>query len=480
MDYEPVIGLEVHVELNTKSKVFCGCSTNFHAAPNTNVCPICLGMPGVLPTMNRAVVDAALAVGLALNCSICRWSKMDRKNYFYPDLAKNYQISQYDLPLCSGGYLEVEVDGQTKRIGVTRVHIEEDTARNVHTIGGKGSAMESGVDFNRSGVPLLEIVSEPDIRSAQEAYAYLTSLKKILQYLNVSDCNMEEGSLRAEANISIRPVGTTAFGTKTEVKNVASFSGTFKAIEYEVIRQRQVLESGGKVVQETRGWDADRGITVSQRTKESAHDYRYFPEPDLTPIAVDDAWIDRVRAGLPELPAARYVRFQSQYGLSDYDASGLTSSMAMADYFEQTVSAGAQAKQAANWIMGDLQALLGEAKSSIEACPIRSGALAEMISLIDKGTISGKIAKELLPEMFSSGKSAQALVEEKGLVQISDSAALASAVSDVLAANPGPVADYRSGKNQAFGFLVGQVMKATKGKANPKMVNDILKQQLEQ
>jgi len=478
MDYEPVIGLEVHVELNTKSKVFCGCSTNFHAAPNTNVCPVCLGMPGVLPTMNRAVVDAALAVGLALNCSICRWSKMDRKNYFYPDLAKNYQVSQYDLPLCSGGYLEVDVDGQTKRIGVTRVHIEEDTARNVHTIGGNGSAMESGVDFNRSGVPLLEIVSEPDIRSAQEAYAYLTSLKKILQYLNVSDCNMEEGSLRAEANISIRPVGTSAFGTKTEVKNVASFSGTFKAIEFEVARQRQVIEGGGVVVQETRGWDADRGITVSQRSKESAHDYRYFPEPDLTPIAVDDAWIERVRTSLPELPAARYERFRTEYGLSEYDAAGLTSSSAVADYFESAVSDGAAAKQAANWIMGDLQALLSEAKRSIENCPISAADLAAMIGLIEKGTISGKIAKDLLPEMFTSGRNAQSLVEEKGLVQISDTDALEKAVQEVIAANPGPVADYRGGKNQAFGFLMGQVMKATKGKGNPKLLNDILKQQL--
>lgn len=479
MEYEPVIGLEVHVELGTKSKVFCGCSTDFHAAPNTNVCPVCLGMPGVLPVMNRAVVDATIAVGLALQCTISRWSKMDRKNYFYPDLAKNYQISQYDLPLCHHGVLDVEVEGRKMRIGVNRAHIEEDTARNVHTIGGDGGAAFSGVDFNRSGVPLLEIVSEPDMRSAQEAYAYLTALKQILLYLGVSDCNMEEGSLRAEANISIRPAGTIEFGTKTEVKNVASFSGTFKAIEYEVARQKQVLESGGKVVQETRGWDADRGITVSQRSKESAHDYRYFPEPDLVPLAVDDPWIDRIRATMPELPQARYARFQEQYSLSPYDAGVLCTTRTMADYFEETAKAGANPKLAANWIMGDLQALLTESKTDIASCPVSSGNLAAMIALIEDSTISGKIAKDVLPEMFRSQKTARDVIEAKGLVQISDTAALEAIVRDVVSANPGPASDYRGGKKQAFGFLVGQIMKATQGKANPKLINDILRKMLD-
>jgi len=477
MNYEPVIGLEVHVELNTKSKVFCACSTNFHAEPNTNVCPICLGMPGVLPVMNRAVVDAAIAVGLALNCTISRYSKMDRKNYFYPDLPKNYQISQYDAPLCFDGHLDVPVEGgATKRVGIHRAHIEEDTARNVHTIGGG----ESGVDFNRSTVPLLEIVTGPDMFSAAEAYAYLTALKQILQYLNVSDCNMEEGSLRAEANISIRPVGCTELGVKTEVKNVASFSGTYKAIEFEIARQRQVLESGGKVVQETRGWDADRGVTYAQRSKESAHDYRYFPEPDLVPIAVDDAWIDRIRSGMPELPLARFARFQSAYALSEYDASVLTSSLAMADYFEAAVKAGAPAKQAANWVMGDLQALLTENKQSIESCPVTPENLAAMLELIEDGTISGKMAKDLLPVMFETGRPARDVVESQGLAQISDTAALETAAREVIAANPGPASDYRSGKKQAFGFLVGQAMKATQGKANPKLVNEILRRILEQ
>lgn len=479
MAYEAVIGLEVHVELSTKSKVFCGCSTHFAAPPNTNVCPVCLGMPGVLPVMNRAVVESAVAVGLALGCTISKWSKMDRKNYFYPDLAKNYQISQYDLPLCHDGAIAIEVDGVPKTIGITRVHIEEDTARNVHTIDGEGGGpSQSGVDFNRSGVPLLEIVSEPDIRSAQEAHAYLTALKQLLQYLDVSDCNMEEGSLRAEANISIRPAGQAAFGVKTEVKNVASFSGTQKAIEFEVARQREVLESGGKVVQETRGWDADRGITVSQRSKESAHDYRYFPEPDLVPIALDDAFVGRIRDAMPELPQARYARFQTAYGLNAYDAGVLTTTRAMADYFEETVRAGAPAKQAGNWIMGDLQALLVESKSDMAACKVSPADLAGMLVLIEEGTISGKIAKGLLPVMFETGKSPKALVEEKGLIQVSDTGAIEAAVREALAANPGPVADFRSGKKQAMGFLVGQIMKATQGKANPKLVNEILNREL--
>lgn len=470
MEYEAVIGMEVHVELNTASKMFCRCSTQFQAPPNTNVCPVCLGMPGVLPVMNKRAVDFAVAVGLALNCTIARWSKMDRKNYFYPDLAKNYQISQYDLPLCHDGCIQIAVNGAAKRIGITRAHLEEDTARNTHTLGGG----VSGVDFNRSGVPLLEIVTEPDISSADEAFAYLTELKRILQYLDVSDCNMEEGSLRAEANVSLRPKGSSEYGVKTEVKNVASFSGVHKAIDYEIARQRQILDEGGVVLQETRGWDADRGITVSQRSKESAHDYRYFPEPDLVPLAVDEAWEMRIREGLPELPRARWARFQEEYGLSGYDADVLTASRAMADYFEATVKAGAGAKQAANWIMGDLQALLTKTAMPIEACKVASAELAAMIRLIDDGTISGKIAKDVLLEMFDTGQSAKSIVEAKGLLQISDKSELVKVVADVVAANPGPVEDFRNGKHKAVGFLMGQVMKATQGKANPKMVNDIL------
>lgn len=475
MEYDAVIGMEVHVELSTASKVFCSCSTQFNAPANTNVCPVCLGMPGVLPVMNRKAVEYSVAAGLALNCTISRWSKMDRENYFYPDLAKNYQISQYDLPLCHGGWIDIRVGGVTKRIGITRAHLEEDTARNTHTLSGG----VSGIDFNRSGVALLEIVTEPDISSADEAFAYLTELKRILQYLEVSDCNMEEGSLRAEANVSLRPRGSAGFGTKTEVKNVASFSGVHKAIDYEIARQRQILDSGGTVVQETRGWDADRGITVSQRTKESAHDYRYFPEPDLVPLAVDEAWEARIRASLPELPQARWRRFQEAYGLSPYDAEVLTASRAMADYFEATVAAGAGAKPAANWIMGDLQALLVKNGLPVEECKVASGELAAMIRLIDDGTISGKIAKDILLEMFDTGQSPTSIVEAKGLIQISDESELERIVAEVVAGNPGPVEDFRNGKEKALGFLVGQAMKASRGKANPKMINEMLLKALE-
>lgn len=475
MEYEAVIGMEVHVEINSKSKVFCACPTDFHAPPNTNVCPICLGMPGALPVLNRDMVDKSVAVGLALNCKISRWSKMDRKNYFYPDLAKNYQISQYDLPLCYGGSMEIEVDGEVRRIGITRAHMEEDTARNTHTIGGG----QSGVDFNRSGVPLLEIVTEPDIRSAAEAYAYLTTLKQILQYLDVSDCNMEEGSLRAEANISIRPKGSATFGVKTEVKNVASFSGVQKAIEYEIVRQEKVLRAGGVIVQETRGWDAERGITFSQRLKESAHDYRYFPEPDLPPVVVDEAWENRLREALPELPVARKQRLETQYGLSAYDAHVLTLSKSMADYYEAVVAAGADPKKAANWLMVELQALLSAAKLEIEACKIGPEALAALIKLIDTGVINGKIAKEVLVAMFDSGRSPETIVQEKGLSQISDTGAIEAAVKQVIDASPEQVAQFKAGKDKVFGYFVGQVMKATRGKGNPQLINDILRRELE-
>lgn len=474
MEFEAVIGMEVHVEMNSRSKVFCACSTDFHAAPNTNVCPICLGMPGTLPVLNVDMVNKSVAVGLALNCQISRWSKMDRKNYFYPDLAKNYQISQYDLPLCHGGFLEVEVDGEARRIGITRAHMEEDTARNTHTLGGG----RSGVDFNRCGLPLLEIVTEPDITSAKEAFAYLTSLKQILQYLNVSDCNMEEGSLRAEANVSVRPKGQKEFGTKTEVKNVASFSGVQKAIDYEIARQIDVITSGGKVVQETRGWDADKGITVPQRLKESAHDYRYFPEPDLVPVVVDEAWEGRIRAGLPELPAARRKRIESQYGLSAYDAQVITQDRDNADYYEAVVKAGADPKKAANWMMVELQALLTGAKQDISGCRIAPADLAGLITLIESGAISGKMAKDVLADMFETGKAPGDIVKEKGLSQISDTEALAAVIRQVIEANPAQVEQFRAGKDKVFAYLVGQAMRATQGKANPQALGDLLRQEL--
>lgn len=473
-EFETIVGMEVHVQLKTESKVFCPTSTNFHAPANTNVCPLSLGLPGTLPVLNKKAVEYSVMVGLALDCTISRWSKMDRKNYFYPDLAKNYQISQYDLPLCANGYIEIEVNGVTKRIGITRAHLEEDTASNTHEIGGGFS----GVDFNRCGIPLLEIVTEPDIRSAEEAYAYLTALKQMLLYLGVSDCNMDEGSLRAEANISVRPKGSTEFGIKTEVKNVASFSGVKNAIEYEVKRQIKVINEGGTLVQETRGWDADKGITYSQRSKESAHDYRYFPDPDLVPIVVDEAWENELRNRLPELPMARKARFEAQYGLSHYDANVLTQTRPIADYYETVVTAGADAKKAANWIMGDLQALLTEAKLEITDCKVSAPNLATMIALIEDGTISGKIAKEILADMFETGKAPKAIVEEKGLVQISDAGELDRIVAEVLANSPEQVEQFRAGKDRVVGFLVGQVMKATKGKANPQIVNDALMRQL--
>ncbi len=474
MEYEAVIGMEVHVEINTLSKAFCSCSTNFHAPPNTQVCPVCLGMPGVLPVLNKEFVDKAIAVGLALNCSIARWSKMDRKNYFYPDLPKNYQISQYDLPLCQDGYLDIDVKGKAKRIRILRAHLEEDTARNTHDLGGG----YSGIDFNRSGVPLLEIVTYPDLRSSEEVFVFLTELKRLLEYLEVSDCNMEEGSLRAEANVSVREKGTEQLGVKTEIKNVASFSGVVKAIDYEVERQIQVLQSGGKIVQETRGWDPDRGVTFSQRHKESAHDYRYFPEPDLVPIAVNDEWIQRICQTMPELPKVRRKRFQEQYGLSEYDANVLTSTKAMADYYEKTVQLGAEPKQSANWIQVELQSVLTYENTTIENSPVRPEHIAQLLSLVKDNIISGKIAKEVLRKVFKTGKDPEEIIKEEGLVQITDVEAIRKIVREVIEKNPYQVEQYKSGKDKLFGFFVGQIMKVTQGKANPQLVNDILKEEL--
>lgn len=478
-EYEAVIGLEVHVELKTASKAFCGCSTAFGAAPNTHVCPVCLGLPGVLPVINRKMVDYALKVALALNCRIAPHCKFDRKNYYYPDLPKNYQISQYDLPLATDGYLEVEVDGRRRRIGIIRVHMEEDAGKLIH----EGEALNPGayslVDLNRTGVPLLEIVSAPDIHSPEEAYAYLTSLKAILQYLDVSDCKMEEGSLRCDANISVRPRGSEVLGTKTELKNMNSFRALQRALAYEIERQSEILAGGGRIEQETRAWDESRGVTVSLRGKEEAHDYRYFPEPDLVPLAIGEDWINRIREELPELPAERRRRFQEQYGLPPYDAAVLTASKSMADYFEACLGHYREAKTVSNWLMGDFSRLLNAHGLEPEQAPVRPQDLAELLTLIDEGTISGKIAKTVFEEMFLTGKKARTVVEEKGLVQISDEAAVLAVVEEVLAAHPGPAADYRAGKEKALGFLVGQVMKATRGKANPALVNKLLKERLE-
>jgi aspartyl-tRNA(Asn)/glutamyl-tRNA(Gln) amidotransferase subunit B len=474
VDYETVIGMEVHVELLTDSKVFCGCSTKFGEEPNTQVCPVCMGMPGVLPVINRKAVEYVAKVGLALNCEIAQFSKLDRKNYFYPDLPKNYQISQYDLPLTFNGWIDVPVDGEIKRIRICRAHLEEDTGKNIHPEG----ASFSQVDLNRCGVPLLEIVSEPDIRSPQEAHDYLVTLKSILEYLDVSDCNMEEGSLRAEANVSLRPPGSTEFGVKTEVKNVNSFKGVLRALEFEVERQRRTLESGGTVVQETRGWDDAKGVTVLMRTKEEAHDYRYFPEPDLVPVMIGSEWSEEIRASLPELPLARRKRMAGQYGIPDYDAGVLTASKAMADYFEECAALSIEAKAVSNWLMGDMQYLLKENDAEIAECKITPQALAEMLALIDDGTISGKIAKDVFAEMFRTGDPPAEIVKKKGLEQIADSDQLAAIVDKAIADSPKAVAEFKKGRERALGFIVGQVMKATRGKANPKMVNELLRERL--
>ena len=479
MDYEIVIGLEVHTELKTKSKIFCGCSTKFGSPQNTNVCPVCLGLPGVLPVLNEKVVDFAIRAGLALNCEILPFSKFDRKNYYYPDLPKNFQTTQYDLPICVNGHLDIEVDGKTKRIGITRIHMEEDAGKLVHSGATITSSDSALVDYNRTGVPLLEIVSEPDMSSAEEARAYLEKIKAILEYLDVSDCKMEEGSLRCDANISLRPRGTTTLGTKAEMKNLNSFRSVQRGIEYETARQEEVLEEGGKVVQETRTWDEGKGISLSMRTKEQANDYRYLPEPDLVPIIVDPARVEEIRANLPELPEARKQRLMAEYGFSEYDAAVITTSKAMADYLDQCVEHKADAKLVANWLMGEVSKHLNNESISIRECPVAPKQLAELIALIDKGTISNKIAKTVFEEMWISRKDAEVIVKEKGLVQISDSSEIIAIVDAVIAANPQSVADFNAGKEKAIGFLVGQTMKQSKGRANPDMVNSLLRERMQ-
>lgn len=475
MEYEVVIGLEVHAELSTKSKIYCSCTTEFGGEENTHCCPICTGMPGVLPVLNKNVVEYAVRAGLATNCSIAEYSKQDRKNYFYPDLPKAYQISQYDLPLCKDGYIDIEVDGKTKRIGITRIHIEEDAGKLMHDEWDTGTM----VDYNRCGVPLIEIVGEPDIRSAEEARAYVEKLRSILQFIDVSDCKMQEGSLRADVNLSVRPKGQKEFGTRTEMKNLNSFRAIVRAVEAETQRQIEELESGGVIYQETRRWDDNKGVSYAMRSKEEAHDYRYFPEPDLVPIVSDRTWIESIRASLPELPDARRKRYVAEFGLPEYDAGILTSSKVLSDFFEEAVSKSKNAKAVSNWIMGDLMRHLKEKGMEVEDIPFPAENLARMIALIDKGTISGTIAKKVFDKMFESGKDPETIVKEEGLEVVSDEGALVAVVKKILESNPQSVADYKSGKEKAFGFLVGQAMKETRGKANPQLINKLLKDELD-
>ena len=479
MKYEAVIGLEVHTELHTATKIFCNCKTSFGADPNTNVCPVCLGLPGVLPVLNKKVFEFAVRAGLALNCEISRFSKFDRKNYYYPDLPKNFQTSQFDLPICEHGYLDVEVDGEVSRIRITRAHMEEDAGKLVHHGSSITTADYSLVDYNRTGTPLLEIVSEPDMRSAKQAVAYMEKMRAILQYCGISDCRMEEGSLRCDANVSVRPVGQKELGTKTEIKNINSFKGVERAIEYEALRQAEILEAGGTIKQETRTWDENEGVTKSMRSKEEANDYRYFPEPDLVPFTVSDEYIENIRKTLPELPDARKARYMESYGLSTYDAAYVTSDKDRADFFEAMVKAGADAKEACNWLMGELAGKLSENGLEIKDSKVTPEAMAELLKLITKGTISGKIAKKIFPEMWETGKSAETIVKEQGLVQISDTGALEAMVDEAIAENPKAVADFKSGNKKAMGAMIGQIMKKSHGKANPRMVSGILIKKLQ-
>jgi aspartyl-tRNA(Asn)/glutamyl-tRNA(Gln) amidotransferase subunit B len=472
--YEPVIGLEVHVQLLTNSKIFCGCSTRFGDAPNSNTCPVCLGLPGTLPVLNKRVVEMATRASLALHCEVHEHSRFARKNYFYPDLPKGYQISQYELPLATGGWIEVEHDSAKKRIGITRLHLEEDAAKNLHE-GFPESSTKAYIDYNRCGTPLCEIVSEPDMRAPEEAYAYLTTLRQILLYTGVSDCNMEEGSLRCDANVSVRLRGSREFGTKVEVKNLNSFRFLQKALEYEIERHIGVLESGWRISQETRLWNQSANRTDSMRSKEKAHDYRYFPEPDLLPVHVSAAWREEIRGTLPELPAAKQQRFVREYGITEYDAEVLTGSQALADYFEGVAKSGGSAKSAANWMQTELLRRLNDSGKEIEASPVSPSSLAELLKLVESGRITGAVGKKVFATMFESGRGAGEIVSAEGLTQISDTSAIEQAARDVIAKNPENVAKFKSGNEGVFKFFVGQVMKATRGQANPQAVNDILR-----
>jgi aspartyl-tRNA(Asn)/glutamyl-tRNA(Gln) amidotransferase subunit B len=475
--YEPVIGLEVHVQLLTRTKIFCGCSTRFGDPPNTNVCPVCLGLPGTLPVLNKRAVELGMRAALALHCTVHDHSRFARKNYFYPDLPKGYQISQFELPLATGGWLEIEVGDSRKRIGITRLHLEDDAAKNLHE-GFSQSATKSYVDYNRGGTPLAEIVSEPDMRTPEEAYAYLTTLRQILLYTGVSDCNMEEGSLRCDANVSVRLRGAKEFGTKVEVKNLNSFRYLQKALEFEIERHIGVLEADGRISQETRLWNQAESHTVSMRSKEKAHDYRYFPEPDLLPIHVSEAWREEVLRSLPELPEAKRARFATSFGITPYDAEVLTSTQALADYFESVVKAGAPGKAAANWMQTELLRGLKDSGKEIDASPVAPAALAELVKLVESAKITGAIGKKVFATMFESGRSAADIVAAEGLgAQVSD-ATIEEAAREVIAKNPDNVAKFKSGNEGVFKFFVGQVMKATRGQANPQAVNDILRKLL--
>jgi aspartyl-tRNA(Asn)/glutamyl-tRNA(Gln) amidotransferase subunit B len=476
-DYEPVIGLEVHCQLQTKTKMFCSCSANYAGAePNTHVCPVCLALPGVLPVMNQTAVEYAFMVGLALNCEIPEASKFDRKNYPYPDLLKGYQISQYDLPFNINGWLTVDVDGETRRIGVTRAHLEEDTAKLIHKR--ENGSSHTLMDVNRAGVPLLEVVSEPDLRTPSEARAYLQKLRLIVQTLGVSTGNMEEGAMRADVNVSLRPAGAPAFGVKVEVKNLNSARSVQRALEYEIQRQAQLLDRGDRVLQETRGWDEDRGVTVSQRSKEEAHDYRYFPEPDLPPVFVGREWVEELRKRLPELPDARRDRYARDFELSGYDAAQLTASLPISNFFEAATASYPKAKVVANWIQGELFRILRDRDAELDDLPLTPDHLVGVLQLVDEGTITQAVAKQVFEEAATSGTAPRQIVQDRGLVQISDTSELEAIVADAIAANQQAADDYRAGKMQAKGFLTGAVMKATRGKANPALVSEILQRQL--
>ncbi len=474
MAYEPVIGVEVHAQLQTKTKLFCGCPTSFGLPPNTQVCPVCLGLPGSLPVLNQRAVEMAVRTGLALHCELTLANQFSRKNYFYPDLPKGYQISQYDLPICGPGWLEISVNGKSKRVRIMRAHLEEDAGKNVHDEGGDGSH----VDLNRAGTPLLEIVTEPDLYSSDEVDAYLKTLRDLLVYLDVCDGNMEQGSFRCEPNVSLRPQGQEKLGTKVELKNINSFRFAKDALEYEMSRQTEILSEGGVVVQETRLWDVNKGQTAVMRSKEGAHDYRYFPDPDLLPVILDPEWIEELRTTIPELPSSRLQRFVQDYQLSEYDAGILTDSKGVADYFESCVALFPHPKTVSNWVTGELLRELHASNTAPEASPLKPERLIELLQLVDSGTISLKAARDLFPELFLSRMSPEQLVKEKGLVQVSDEGQLTAMIEEVVAAHAAQVDQYRGGKEAVLGFLVGQVMKASKGKANPGKVNELLKRAL--
>lgn len=471
MEYDIVIGMEIHAELATKSKIFCSCSTTFGADENTHACPVCLGMPGVLPVLNEKVVEYATRAGLALNCHIANFSKMDRKNYFYPDLPKAYQTSQFDLPICTGGVVDIEVEGEKKEIGITRIHIEEDAGKLLHE-----SADGTLVDVNRCGVPLIEIVTEPDIRGAEEARVFAEKIRNILEYVGVSDCKMEEGSIRFDVNLSVKEKGSDVLGTRTEMKNLNSFRALVRAVQYESKRQIIELKKGHRIIQETRKWDDVKGVSSSMRSKEEAHDYRYFPEPDLVPIVITDETIEQIKSGLPELPEAKRARYVAEYKLPDYDAGVLTASKVTAKFFEETVALYDEPKQISNWLMVDIPAMLKEKELSMENIPFSPAELAELLKLIKDGTISGTIGKKVLEKMFEEDKTPKAIVEENNWAQMSDTSELEGIIAQVIEDNPKSIEDIGAGNHKAYGFLTGQVMKATKGQANPQVANKIIRE----